>query len=318
MSESRDSDIMVTVCIFAYNHENYIEEAIQSVFLQECDFTFEILIGEDGSIDHTPKILEKLRKEFPERLNIIYQDQSKKIYIDGKPTGRYNFLSLLDRAKGKYIALLDGDDYWTYPLKLQKQVDLLEANPDCAGCFHNTVIMLEGKESQSLFLEVINLPLKLAQIDLLKNPEQLGHTSSFFFRNKPSKLIPENFKLAICDRILAYIVAKDGPWMVLNETMSCYRKNSGGIYGLKNIIVQNEFLKNLYLAIYLDPDSKIKYEEILKKRLAYYSRELARHHKVDKNYKNYFCELFEYIKFEKKNLRLLKILLKEEVLNGRQ
>lgn len=302
----------LSVVMLTYLHEDYIAQAIEGVLMQEVDFPVELIIADDCSPDSTNEIVQNYISNHPNGKCITYtRHPNNKGMMP-------NFIWALKKAKGKYIALCEGDDYWTDPLKLQKQVDLLEANPDCAGCFHNTVIMLEGKESQSLFLEVINLPLKLAQIDLLKNPEQLGHTSSFFFRNKPSKLIPENFKLAICDRILAYIVAKDGPWMVLNETMSCYRKNSGGIYGLKNIIVQNEFLKNLYLAIYLDPDSKIKYEEILKKRLAYYSRELARHHKVDKNYKNYFCELFEYIKFEKKNLRLLKILLKEEVLNGRQ
>lgn len=318
MYKKLDPSIGATVCILAYNHEHFIEQAISSVINQKTNFTVEILVGEDASTDNTKAVLEKLKEKHPDKFDIIYQDPKNKIVINGRPTGRYNFLNLLDRAKGRYIATLDGDDFWTDPNKLQKQFDLLDANPDCAGCFHNTEIIVEGTDIRSHFLDESELPLKLDQVDLLEHPERLGHTSSFFFRNKDSCIIPDKFKLAICDRILAYIVAKDGPWMVLKENMSCYRKNKGGVYSLKHIVLQTEFLKNVYLAIYTIEDNEIGYGPILKKRLAYYNRILSQLHRDNKNYKSYFSSLFLYIKFEKKNFRLLKILIKEEILNVRK
>src|SRR5207248_532470 len=114
----------------------YIAQAIESVLCQQTRFPFEIVIGEDESSDDTRRIVLGYRDRYPERISVILNDRSQVIYVDGRATGRWNFLQVMSRVSGKYIAYLEGDDYWTHPLKLQKQVDFLDAHPAYSLCGH--------------------------------------------------------------------------------------------------------------------------------------------------------------------------------------
>jgi glycosyltransferase involved in cell wall biosynthesis len=127
-----DQKHMVSVVMITYNHEKYIAEAIKGVFMQKCDFDIEFIIANDKSTDQTnPKILEFLSKaSIPENIKIEYANHEQNKGVSK------NFIWSLKKAKGKYIALCEGDDYWTDPLKLQKQVDFLEANPECVLTYH--------------------------------------------------------------------------------------------------------------------------------------------------------------------------------------
>jgi len=117
--------ITVSICCITYNHENYIADAIESFLMQKTNFPIEILIHDDASTDNTAKIIRNYEKKHPEIIKPIYQKENQ--YSKGvRSINKFNF----SRAQGKYIALCEGDDYWTDPLKLQKQVDFLEANPE--------------------------------------------------------------------------------------------------------------------------------------------------------------------------------------------
>ena len=107
--------------MITYNHEKYIKQAIESILMQECNFDYEIVIGEDASTDNTRKIILELKNKFPAKFILLLHNENVGMMN--------NFVGVLQKAKGKYIALLEGDDYWTDSLKLQKQVDFLEANP---------------------------------------------------------------------------------------------------------------------------------------------------------------------------------------------
>jgi glycosyltransferase involved in cell wall biosynthesis len=136
ISQAHDSKkkLLVSVVMLTYNHEDYISQAIESIVNQKCDFKFELVIGEDASTDNTRKIIETYIKKYP---NII-----KPIYTKGKNIGpQDNFLRCIETAKGMYIALCEGDDYWTDTNKLQKQIDFLENNPDY-GMVHGDVNIL--------------------------------------------------------------------------------------------------------------------------------------------------------------------------------
>jgi len=196
-------DILLSVCIFAYNHGQFIREAIESVLCQITNFDFEILIGEDGSTDGTQEIVAEYFKKYPEKINVFFQDQTKKIYINGNPTGRYNFISTLTACKGKYIALLDGDDYWTDPYKLQKQVDFLEANDDFAICFHNTNVYNEIEQKILYELPGIKDGKTYVFQEFLKsNPVA---TASVVFYNKYIETIPEWFNASPFVDLALYI-----------------------------------------------------------------------------------------------------------------
>lgn len=125
MSEHGEKAPCVSVCMITYNHERYIAQAIDGVLMQETDFPIELLIHDDASTDRTAEIVREYEKKHPSIIKAIYQTENQ--YSKGNPPWVIN----LKRAQGEFIAYCEGDDYWTDPRKLQKQVDYLNANPDC-------------------------------------------------------------------------------------------------------------------------------------------------------------------------------------------
>lgn len=124
----------VSVVVATYNSEKYIHKALNSILAQECHFDLEILIGDDSSTDETYEILSELAEQ---HANIRL---FKREYNIG---AAQNYLLLLSEAKGKYIAMLDGDDYWIDPLKLKTQVEFLETHPEYSGCAHKALLVDE-------------------------------------------------------------------------------------------------------------------------------------------------------------------------------
>jgi glycosyltransferase involved in cell wall biosynthesis len=117
--------ILVSICCITYNHEDYIRQCLDGFLIQETSFQFEILIHDDASTDKTSEIIREYELKYPEIIKPIYQTVNQ--YSKGvRPINKFNF----ERARGKYIALCEGDDYWTDPLKLQKQVEFLEENEE--------------------------------------------------------------------------------------------------------------------------------------------------------------------------------------------
>lgn len=131
---------MVSVVIGTYNHGAYIAKAIGSVLEQDFEGEMEIIIGDDNSEDDTYSICQKFAAK-DSRIRLFQRNRSEVIYINGRPTGRNNFLKNIAEARGKYIALLDGDDYWDDSSKIRKQVQFLENNKEFALCFHDAQLV---------------------------------------------------------------------------------------------------------------------------------------------------------------------------------
>ena len=122
---------LLTVCCVAYNHAPYIRQALDSVLMQKTDFPFEILIHDDCSTDGTTEIIREYEEKYPDIIKLIYETEnqySKGIKIIRDCMG--------PSIQGKYVALLECDDYWTDPKKLQVQISYMEQHPDCSGTFH--------------------------------------------------------------------------------------------------------------------------------------------------------------------------------------
>src|SRR6185312_2892285 len=116
---------MVSVCMLAYNHEHYIAEAIEGVLMQQTNFEFELIISNDASSDRTHEVISEFAVNHPKGKRVKYFNQQRNLGM------QCNFIFALKACKGKYIALCEGDDYWTDPLKLQKQVDYISSHADC-------------------------------------------------------------------------------------------------------------------------------------------------------------------------------------------
>lgn len=148
---------LVSICTLVYNHEPYLRECFEGLVMQKTDFTFEVLVHDDASTDNSAEIIREYTEKYPDIFKPIYQKENQ--YSKGiEINATYQF----PRAKGKYIAICEGDDYWTDPLKLQKQVDILEQNPEIglvytqAEAFDNENIIgeisFEAKDAKHLLL----------------------------------------------------------------------------------------------------------------------------------------------------------------------
>lgn len=123
-----NNDIMVSVCISTYNHEDFIKDALNSVLEQECRFEYEVILSNDASTDYTHDVIVNYIANHPKADKIRYYNQEKNLGIND------NLIFTLEQVKGKYVALLEGDDYWLDMQKLQKQFDFMEENPEYTLC----------------------------------------------------------------------------------------------------------------------------------------------------------------------------------------
>ena len=126
---------LVSVCVQTYQHEGYIAECLDGILMQKTNFDFEVLVGEDDSSDGTRKICIDYANRFPDKIKLFLHSRENNIEIYGRPSAHFNFKYNMYLSKGKYIAICEGDDYWIDPLKLQKQIDFLEANKDYGMVF---------------------------------------------------------------------------------------------------------------------------------------------------------------------------------------
>lgn len=137
---------LVSICCITYNHEAYIRSALDGFLMQETDFSYEILIHDDASEDGTADIIREYAELYPDIIKPILREEnqySKGIYN----ISVFNF----PRAQGKYIAMCEGDDYWTDPRKLKKQVDYLQSHPDCSLCFHSAgIVSVDGSRAEGM------------------------------------------------------------------------------------------------------------------------------------------------------------------------
>ena len=134
-NEVLNKEVLVSICVQTYQQVDFIRECIDSILMQQTKFTFEILLGEDDSNDGTREICLEYAKKHQDKIRLFLHSRENNITINGKPTGRFNFMYNLSKARGKYIAFCEGDDYWIDKLKLQKQVDFLSSNRDHSMVF---------------------------------------------------------------------------------------------------------------------------------------------------------------------------------------
>ncbi len=207
---------LVSVIMITYNHENFISAAVNSILNQKCNFKFELIIANDSSPDNTDLIVRELMRQTS---SIIYFKHDKNLGM------MPNFIFALKKARGKYIAICEGDDYWTDSLKLQKQVSFLEANPD----YNMTVGRYQLYYQNSGKFRNNNELFDIAKPLTLKNyiAFNFGHTSTFLFRN--SQEYPQWLHSVFAgDQSLFIINAKDKKIKYFSDFFSVYRINDGG------------------------------------------------------------------------------------------
>lgn len=223
------NDILVSINCITYNHENYIREAIESLLMQNTDFKFEILIHDDASTDNTSEIIKEYQQKYPDLIKPIYQIENQ--YSKGIKITPLN----IKRAKGKYIAFCEGDDYWTDPFKLQKQVDFMEANPDYSMCGHATKIIdvSLNEEINWIYNEYgqdMELPFEYLGENLL-----FFQTATMLMRSEYiMNGFPEFHSMSLNgDIAIQYLMAHLGKVYYFDDVMSVHRKFAPDSYTVK-------------------------------------------------------------------------------------
>lgn len=222
---------ILSVIMITYGHENYIKQAIEGVLMQECDFEIELIVANDASPDDTNSVVNQIINNHPRRIRVKYTEHK-----DNKGANE-NFLWATQQCKGKYIALCEGDDYWTDPLKLQKQVDFLEANEEYVLTGHERILVTENGEQ-----------LK----DKNKNKADY-YTQCLVFKNvlKDDFLNYDTINIVNGDTFLILYLNNFGKSIILDFIGSAYRISSSGVWSTLNADIRyklaHESLKSMFI-----------------------------------------------------------------------
>jgi glycosyltransferase involved in cell wall biosynthesis len=250
-------DPLITICCLTYNHEKYIAEAINSFLMQKTSFEIEIIIHDDASTDKTQEIIKSLAGN-DLRFNLMLRKENI------KSKGGMVSPILFNEAKGKYIAMCDGDDFWTDPYKLQKQVDLLERNKNVA-CSHNVRII--NQENQFIG----NYPIMKEYPHVIKDEVSFKdiltrdiylHTSSYLFNKKYFKNFPQQFinKIFGGDRVLLLHLSSQSNISYIDEEMSIYRRHESSMTSVDtNLMYKKIFEQDKMIYKYYDKKYKVEF-----------------------------------------------------------
>lgn len=241
--------MMVSVIMIVYNHSKYIQQAIESILMQETSFDFELIISNDCSTDDSETIIRQTISQNSNGNKVKYFNQEKNLGM------MPNFIFALNEGFGKYVALCDGDDYWTDSLKLQKQVDFMEKNPDFSICFHNVNIetdqVLTEDDPKKKIQNVFGLK-ELAVRNMIR-------TVSVLYRNGLIDPFPDYFKNApIGDYFLHLLNAKHGKIKYMDEIMAVYRIHNTSCWSSKKGLEQDELMIHFFENIKENFEPKIQ------------------------------------------------------------
>ena len=257
ITNARD-EVMVSICCITYNHKEFISQTINSFLMQQANFKFEIIIGDDCSTDGATEVIKQIQAQNSE-INLVSSH---------KNIGAHeNMRNVLRHTKGKYIALCDGDDYWIDPLKLQKQVDFLEQNSEYVICCHYTRVI--DTTYQTLYVDPQPKPLIHTFNDLLVGKQVETKTASVLYRNLPETNLlfeqPWYAKVFAVDKLLKLMATyyTGGKVYVIPEVMSCYRNHSGGIWSM----IKTEARMEMVISDFNLIIRNFKYGKIYKMRL---------------------------------------------------
>jgi glycosyltransferase involved in cell wall biosynthesis len=241
----------VSVCMVTYNHGKLIREAIDGVLAQQTDFDVELIIGNDRSSDETDSVINEILQNHPQAHRIKYFN-----HAENKGMMR-NFGFVLEQCTGQYIAMCDGDDYWTDPFKLQKQVDFLDHHLDYSICFHKAKILKPNGDVVSDY--ITKIPEQHETIEDLVLWGNFIHTVTVMYRNVIDGLPFEFYNSPIGDFFVHIMVARHGKIKLIDQEMAVYRQGVGFLSQQQEI--NSTFnLVRFYSCVlsYLDEDHLLK------------------------------------------------------------
>ena len=294
MNRDLHNDILVSISCITYNHVQYISQCLDGFLMQKTSFPFEVLIHDDCSTDGTVEIIKEYEEKYPDIIKPIYEEENQ--YQQGKPSGSavWNF----PRARGKYIAICEGDDFWIDQFKLQKQVDILESNPDVT--FVYTAFKTVDNNGAEIFRKFFDDCMKKSKsgyiVDsLLRGNFILTLTSCFrasVLTNKSCLSALEGYSL---DYYYFMKSALQGPVIYLPDVTGAYRQNPEGAVAKSKKTILKTF-REIYKISLKDfiklPNSKINYSLTARLGVCFVALYRAIRWYIDGSDKKFIFDLF--------------------------
>lgn len=259
--QCEDPPVVSIVC-WSYNHADFISEAIQSFLSQETGFSVEIIIHDDASTDQTQKIVRSFESRYPNLFRNIFQETN--LFQAGRDINEPPYR----RARGEFIALCEGDDYWTCKDKLQRQVDFLKAHPECVGVFHRGHAVDSGGQSLPFIWDDLPYKDRYTQEDCIFELLSGYPTASQVFRRSALKFpFPKYFLDHPTDYTTDVMITENGSLGFLDFDGCAYRQHSGGIWS--NLPVSRMRLHGAkrLVSLYCDPVLNGRYPGLEKRML---------------------------------------------------
>lgn len=214
----------VSICCLSYNHAKFIRDALDGFVMQETEFPYEILIHDDASTDGTQDILREYQGKYPEKIKLYLEKENQ--FSKGKNISEI----LYPYAEGEYIALCEGDDFWTDRSKLQRQVEYLDFHPFHSACFHKAGIISEEGFDHRLYEHLQEKDYGSNQLVL----QWTIPTASFMFRRRYCTKIPKDARFMYDDIVNFLTMAENGKIHCMDRVMSMYRRHAESIIGRQN------------------------------------------------------------------------------------
>ena len=251
---------LVSMCWITYNHEKFISLALDSMLKQETDFPFEIIIRDDCSTDSTRIIIGKYTEKFPNIIRTIFEEENQ------YSKGINPFIPAYERAKGKYITILEGDDYWRDKFKLQKQVDFLEKNHEYILSYHNSNII--DNNNNIISKMKILIPHNYTQEQMLCG-EALILTNTVMFRKVDSVSAEQLNGILNADTVLWHLLGRYGKSKYQGEIeYAAYRHHDGGVWSsLDKIEKFKNAIKTMHILKGMLPNNYSRLEKRIEKKI---------------------------------------------------
>ena len=231
---------VISVIVTAYNHAPYIERCLRGILMQRCSYPYEVWIGEDCSPDDTREVMRRIEPEFPENFHFLYREHN---------LGDENNTDLVARCQGKYLAICEGDDFWTYDGKLQEQADFLERHPDYVACYHHCVVV--GADSQpngEKYPDCLEGDYSFKEFFYCTMPGQTASSMvdlEAYLAEKRRFLSCRLFDSYPEDRRNAFILLSAGKVHVFQQTWSAYRHvATGGTSYSARVTIDERYARN--------------------------------------------------------------------------
>ncbi len=281
---------VVSILCATYNHENYIEEALDSFLMQETNFPFKIIIHDDASTDNTVNKIKLYAKKYPHIIKTILQKENQ--YSQGKRI----FSILFKNAKGKYYAICEGDDYWIDSKKLQIQIDLMEQTPKCHMSFHPTETRLNKDKNGKIFGRYANTNKIFSTSEVILGGGGFCPSASIVLRKEVLSILPDFYTYApVGDYFIQIFGSLNGGALYIDKVMSVYRQGIPNSWStvMNDVYKREKFTQSMIeildkLDIYLNS----KYQNEIKEIISYYYFEMAFYY-LKSNMFNEFKESIE-------------------------